>query len=1119
LSNSFQYKAKKNYMLKIMKLKRFLLILLLTAIMPSSMANASKKHNAYGQKHYTVESANFRIHYHRGLDHLVPRVANKLEQLHGIFTETYHLVLPQKTDVVLYESEIPDAFAYPNFNFIYLGVHDYEYNLRGSSDWFDDVLTHEYAHAVSIATGFKFPSVIPHLQFGYFTHPNSGARFEGLHVFPTDIMPPWFLEGIAQYESKRHGTDTWDTHRDMIMRTLTLSGKTLSWPHMQVFTGRGDDFEKVYNHGFSLVMYISETYGYEKVVSLLRESSKAGKLSFDSGIKAVLGISAKQLYDDWHQYLNRKYRDQISEIGEQVFGRKVSIDGYDNGYPRFSPDGGKLFFISNGKNDYSFRNLFSYNMSDTIKNEEQKIKLEMPVSGNFDIHAPSGRIAYVSRKSSKSIQEPKRGGQRLFDLFIDTLPPEKPKFFRKKTEKQVTFQKSVFAASFSPKGDRIACAVRKFDRFFLALTDTSGKEMRIVYPKVNSSKEFFKSFGQPELKDTSASFGAIFSLDWSPDGNKIAVDYIDGESRKIGIYDTLHKSFSIVCDTEHDQRNPYFNSDGSALYFSSDRSGIFNIYRFIFETGKLEKITNVSGGAFHPTLSPDGEKLAYSGYDKDGYGIYLLDTIKILQTQTVSQNALTPRIAEEEQQYTVPLSNRRDYSRFPRQFLMVPTVLMEQAVTRDDNENRGVGCLKAGLVVNFMDPLGWADVGNEFGAFFLIDVKRITKFIDFDKGLISPAASYDAGIFGTSKAFPVQLDAEVMIRGIAGEDWFYEESYDTTLVLPYKIQLTNLLASATHPLGKGLRLQLFAGLNSYDVALDLDDAYNEGVFTYNLSKGYRAGALAYFVNQARNPRSNISPLGMAAKMQYNLWSQYSLKEENSFAIDEGGIKERYDTYLFHELSGRVLLGTPSPVYPKHDLHLTLGGSYLKTIGGSDIPSFYLPIAQVPGYTFFYKDEKINEYGDETVKYDTVLVTGRAVLSGELSYRFPLWPGSIDRKFSFLYFDKLYGALNVSAGAGWDNPTDAFNFERSDWLLGYGAELRLEAISFNSYPMAVKFRWDYGADRAKPETFVDNRKVTLGGHRYALSVGFSFDDWYLIPVVDYFSPSRLGNNSGFRPARN
>jgi len=1100
--------------MKIKSITLTLLILLSVAIFSESAAD--KKNNAYGQKHYTVESAHFRIHYHRGLEHLTPRVANKLEQLYQIYAETYHITLPKKTDVVLYESEIPDAFAYTNFNFMYVGIHDYEFNLRGSSDWFDDVLTHEYAHVVSISTGLKFPPVIPEIQAGYFTHPNSGVRFEGLHFFPSETMPIWFLEGIAQYESSRRGADRWDSHRDMILRTLTLSGKTLSWPHMQVFAGKGDDFEKSYNHGFSLITYISETYGYEKVVSILRENARVGRLSFDGSVKAVLGISAKQLYYDWQEQLNRKYKAQMKTVGTQVYGRKISKDGYDNGHPTFSPDGKKIYFVSNADNDYSFRDLYSYNLSDTV-DEKKKIKIEMPVASAYDIHAPSGKIAFVSMKSRKSYQDPKMGGQKTFDLFIDALPPDKPKLFKKKTEKQVTKQKSVFAASFSPAGNKLVCAVRKFDRFFLAITDTAGEDMRIVYPRVNSASGFFKGTSLPKNSD-STSFSTIFSLDWSPNGKHIAVDYIDGDNRKIGVYDTLQKSFSVILDDGHDRRNPSFNKDGSALYFSSDESGIFNIYRYVFKTGKLERLTNVSGGAFHPAVSGDGKKLAYSGYDKDGYGIYLIDTLKALQTNTIlKEDAIIPRPEKEILTYTTPLSNRANYSSFPKQLLVVPTLLAEQLVTSDDDENKGVTHVKGGVVLNLLDPLAWGDVGNEFGAFLLVDLKRIFKFIDLDKGFISPYASYDAGIFGSSKLLPVTIDAEATVRGIAGEDWFYEESEDANLVLPYKIQLTNALLGASYPLADGgLYGQLFLGLDRYDVALDLEEAYDASVFTYNLSKGYRVGAMTWFNAQARNSRSNISPTGLAGKVQYNLWQQHSLKEENSFSTESSMMKELYDDYFFHQIDWRLLLGMNSPLYSKHDFHFSLGGSHLKTIDNHDIPSFYLPAAQVPGYTFFYKDEKDKSADDPTkVKYDTVLVTGKAVLTGEASYRFPLWPGRIDKKLGFIYFDMLYGALNFSAGAGFDDPNDILKFERGDWLFAYGAELRLEALSFNNYPLAVKFRWDYGADKAKPETFIDDREITLGGHRFAFSVGFSFDNWNTISIVDYFTPARLKTTPSLR----
>ncbi len=1077
-------------------------------------ADAAQKNNAYGQKFFTVESAHFKIHYHAGLDHLTKRVANKLEELYNIYTDTYDLTLPGKTEVVIYDGDIPEGFAYPNFNFIFIGVHDYEFNLRGSSDWFDDVVTHEFAHVVSISTGFKLSPKIPSIQVGYFTHPNQSFRTEALHVYPSEVLPPWFTEGIAQYESSRHGADSWDTHRDMILRSLTASGKLLSWAHMNVFTGRGDDYEKTYNHGFSLVKYISETYGYDKILALLRESSRFDRLTFDASIKAALGISAQELYYNWKKSLEATYRAQIKDIGTQVYGRKINKDGFDNDLPRFSPDGKKIYFLSNGKNEYSFRSLVSYNLSDTVE-DKKKIKVEMGVSNDYDIHAPSGRIAFVSRHSNKSVQDSKLGGQRTFDLFIDTLPPEKPKFslFKKKTERQVTTQRSILTTAFSPDGNRLACAERKYDKYYLAITDTSGKDFRVVYPRIKSKSDFYKKVSLPETGSDSATFNVIFSLNWSPDGHSIAIDYIDGDNRKIGIYDTLNKTFSVICDTDKDERHPYFSKDGSALYFSSDRTGIFNIYRYVFSDNKLERLTNVAGGAFSPSVSPDGKKLVFTGYDPDGYGIYLLDSIKVLNSETLS-NAVVLRGKDVKEESRISLSNRRHYSRFPKQFLMVPTLIGEQIVTSDDDFTKGVTRMKAGLVCNLMDPLAWAGVGTEAGAFLLIEPSRILSFFSLDKGGINPLASYDAGVFASTSVLPINLSIDYMIRGIAGEDWFYEESEEAMLKLPYNIQLHNFLLSAMYPLGKTAGLTAFTGYNRYDVGLDLEEAYDQSFFRYNLSKGFRAGAMFNFMNAAINPRMNVSPTGMAAKVQYNFWNQYSLKEENSFDTNSTVLKESYDRYLFHEVTGRFKFGMNSPLYSKHDIHLDLSGAYIKPINDPAIPSFYEPVAQVPGYIYYYKYEREDTNGD-TIITDTVLVSGKAVLSGELSYRFPLWPKSIDRKWSFLYFDRIYGAINVCGGAGWENPEDALKFKRSDWLLSYGAELRLEAISFNAYPFALKFRWDYGMDRADTLGMPEGIKpdvATLGGNRFALSIGFDFDGWGLMSTPDYFLPSRM--KSGF-----
>ena len=124
------------------------------------------KYNAFGLKFYTSETEHFRIHYHDGLEHLIPRVAAQCEKLYSIYSTTYGLVLPDKTDFVVIDGDISNGWAFANTNTITIWTHDFDFNLRGSHDWFEDVITHEYAHIVSIQTGLKFPSFIPELRLG-----------------------------------------------------------------------------------------------------------------------------------------------------------------------------------------------------------------------------------------------------------------------------------------------------------------------------------------------------------------------------------------------------------------------------------------------------------------------------------------------------------------------------------------------------------------------------------------------------------------------------------------------------------------------------------------------------------------------------------------------------------------------------------------------------------------------------------------------------------------------------------------------------------------------------------------------------------------------------------------
>src|SRR5262249_7098686 len=70
---------------------------------------------------------------------------------------------------------------------------------------------------------------------------------------------------------------------------------------------------------------------------------------------------------------------------------------------------------------------------------------------------------------------------------------------------------------------------------------------------------------------------------------------------------------------------PCFSPDGKWLYFSSDRTGIYNIFALELASGELRQVTNVIGGAFDEDVSPDGRSLVYYDFDGAGYELYELD--------------------------------------------------------------------------------------------------------------------------------------------------------------------------------------------------------------------------------------------------------------------------------------------------------------------------------------------------------------------------------------------------------------------------------------------------------------------------------------------------------------
>ena len=1080
------------------------------------------------QRHRTFETQNFIIHHEQNLERPAAEIATILERIHLLFRDKYSITLPSKTNVLVANSAFSGGWALALQNTIGIYVNEFDWNMRGSSNWLENVVIHEYSHVVSIATSFKMPHWMPYFQIGKFSHPNEKNTAEIMTILPSEILPPWFFEGIAQFDSYSAHFDNpdldgerWDSHRDMILRTLALSDSLLSWDRMSVFTGRGDDFEKVYNHGFSLIRYIAYTYGEDKIAAILRESSRFGRLVFDNSIRAVLGISGRQLYEDWKQHLKRQYALQVAGLGEITEAQKLTPVGFDNFLPRFSNDDTRIFFLSNGERESFFQMLHEYDLiaaqNDTTKttdgenpektddNAKNHIRLAAPhVNRAYSLDTNNNAV-FMSAASLRSRLPHNRGGGFVFDIHKTALPGDTTKRAMRESinsSEQLTFMQNFLNPVFSPCGQKIAAVAHEYDRHFLIIGNIDGSDFEVVYPQKN---------------DETSAIRTIYSLDWSSDGENIAMSYIDRDFRKIGIFNTATKTFRTISDNTSDDRDPRFSRDGKTLYFASDRTGIFNIFRKIGD--EVEQLTNVIGGAFTPDVNSQEDLLVFASYTSDGF--------KIFKTEISPPKTRKFPVLSERQPLAIEREfvsgKSRNYSYFPRQWLVIPTILAEEVITDRQNIHSGVNQTKYGVVVGLNDPLFWSDKGNMLTLFYLTDNfgRQISSpFVNISRNL---TVAYDWGAMYESQKFPVDFSLSYFRRNIPTESDFIHNLYgpDTLVTTQYSIQPSQVQLSLSRSIltrfpTNHLTLGAFASHANFRLNVRIDENEGDRNMTYLWYAPAKLSRLGTWISYGNTPRyassQAISPKGFNTQFQwdYNI-GQYA-DDEEVLKIEDGKIVENNHPYNFNYYNLSLFWGTPSRLINENvDFALRLNASMVReTRKTANLPDFFYPATIVPGYSFSYRadstmrnlyDENGNVYNSVMISEDSLTASDKVLLELHSSYRFPLTArGGIGRKWWIFYFDKLYGAINFGGALPANSLSALRDKTIDDALLYAGPELRLSMFTFNTFPLAMSLRYDYGF----------NRNAPVGGSRISFSLGWEFNNWTIIsqPDGNRFTPAVL-----------
>ena len=528
------------------------------------------------------------------------------------------------------DSDYGNGAASDYTNDVHIWASNLDWEIRGEHDWIRNVLTHEITHVMTLDKARKkWP-----FRFGLVRVSRFDSNPDISFNFPLYYLsaPKWWIEGIAQMGPYEFGWDTWDSHRDMVLRMAVLEEDLHSYNEMGTLSNRTGGYraEMVYNQGFALLIYIADQYGRDKVDEL---QEHVGFLSFEVAIRRVLGISAGQLYRDWVRFLRDQYDQQVAEILTEGFFEGTDLGDVNGGvidfHPAYSPDGRKLAYISSEDRDYRLPRLIIYDL-DTGERRSLDGWVDTRVSWS-----PDGEKVYFLRN--------RRGHN---DLAVYDLDSEK--------ERLLSAGLRARDPHVSPDGKQIAFSRLHDGNANLCLINVDGTGLRQL----------------TDFEDGAQ----IYAPRWSPDGESLLFSLFRGHDRDIAMIradspakpkdwglrdrepkgrvpsaadgdsaaadsgasaagawsdsltypDADSSGFRLVLATRADERDPFWLPDGSGFVFASDRGGVFNLYRHHLASGDVVQITNVVGGAFTPTVSAGG-RVAYAGYHADNFDLREFD--------------------------------------------------------------------------------------------------------------------------------------------------------------------------------------------------------------------------------------------------------------------------------------------------------------------------------------------------------------------------------------------------------------------------------------------------------------------------------------------------------------
>ncbi len=602
------------------------------------------------REYWTLESEHFRVTYPDNLESVARRVITLSETIHDRITPEMQFTPEYKTEFVLNDDTdgangSASPIPYDTIRLFVTAPDDLS-NLGDYDDWFLSLITHEYTHILHTGNISGVAAIV--------------NRVLGRTFSPNSAQPRWLIEGLAVvYESDfttggRIRSSLFDAYlradvlEDNFAGLDQISSGADRWPYGNIY----------YLYGSRFMRWMADIYGPQIFSAISADyGATTIPLGINRAIRRVTGVTYEDLYGAWHEHLKLHYGELVKRVDAagRREGKRLTFRGADASYPRFVP--------THARSDPSQAELLYYRGD--LEKTSGLYRLVVPDAAEDREDGPDEDL--IIRTTSDSAASFGPDGEILFadgavhrnlitrrDLF--SLPKgETSTRGVEPSRKRLTDGLRAAYVDVRPDGHEVTFTVNSRGSTTLAVATRNAEG----------------TLGTPRALVVGKTYEQAYTPRYSPDGQSIVYSaWSEGGFRDLKLV-TL--STGEVRDLTRDRAldiQPTWSADGKTIYFSSDRTGIFNVYAMTVATGELAMVTNVVNAALAPTVSPDEKTLVYLGYTKDGYDLFQmpLERSQFVPAQPmVTERDKAPEeplaVAMERERYN-PLKTLRPYNYF-----------------------------------------------------------------------------------------------------------------------------------------------------------------------------------------------------------------------------------------------------------------------------------------------------------------------------------------------------------------------------------------------------------------------------------------------------------------------